>query len=99
MQGFMSYAHRDADRVERLRRQLHPVARVRGVSLWIDERIHAGHHWDHTIKQALAGSLAAASAVASPVNGPCPNSICFTSTVMVSSVPIRTKALVLTVRI
>ena len=56
MQGFISYSHRDADRVDRLRRQLHPVTRSLGVTLWIDEKIHAGHHWDHNIKGALASS-------------------------------------------
>ena len=52
----MSYAHRDADRVDRLRRQLHPVTRALGVDLWIDEQIHPGHHWDHKIREALAGA-------------------------------------------
>jgi hypothetical protein len=54
MQGCIFYSHRDAERVDRLRRQLHPVTRAPGVSLWIDEKIHAGHHWDQKIKQALA---------------------------------------------
>jgi hypothetical protein len=56
MQGFISYSHRDADRVEELRRHLHPVTRKLGVDLWIDEKIHAGHHWDHKIKGALASA-------------------------------------------
>jgi hypothetical protein len=53
MQGFISYSHLDADRVEKLRRQLHPVTRVLGVDLWIDERIRAGEVWDKKIKAAL----------------------------------------------
>ncbi len=56
MQGFISYSHRDAERVDRLRRQLHPVTRALGVDLWIDERIHAGDPWDHKIKQALTSA-------------------------------------------
>jgi len=44
-----------------------------------------------TLDQSASSS--SATSVASPVNGPCPNSICFTRTVTVSSVPMRTNAL------
>jgi TIR domain len=54
MQGFISYSHHDAARVEQLQRQLHPVTRALGVDLWIDERIRAGDQWDRNIKEALA---------------------------------------------
>lgn len=56
MHGFISYSHRDAERVDRLRRQLHPVTNALGVDLWIDEQIRAGDKWDFKIKQALAGA-------------------------------------------
>lgn len=53
MQGFISYSHLDTERVEKLRKQLHPVTRVLGIDLWIDERIRAGEVWDRKIKDAL----------------------------------------------
>jgi TIR domain len=53
MQGFISYSHHDADRVEQLRRHLHPVTRTLGIDLWIDESIHSGENWDRKIKEAL----------------------------------------------
>jgi hypothetical protein len=53
MQGFISYSHRDADSVDRLRRQLYPITRALGVDLWIDGRIHAGDVWDRKIRDAL----------------------------------------------
>lgn len=54
MQGFISYSHLDADRVEQLRRHLHPVTRVLGINFWIDENIQAGEAWDRKIKEALS---------------------------------------------
>ena len=56
MQGFLSYAHSDTDRVEKLRRQLHPVTRALGVDLWIDERIRPGETWDKRIVDALSSA-------------------------------------------
>jgi len=53
MQGFISYSHLDTERVDKLLRQLHPVARALGIDLWIDERILAGERWDGKIKEAL----------------------------------------------
>lgn len=56
MHGFISYSHRDAERVDRLRRQLYPVTNTLGVNLWIDEEIRAGDKWDLKIRQALANA-------------------------------------------
>jgi hypothetical protein len=53
MHGFISYSHSDSDRVEQLRRHLHPVTRSLGVDVWIDEKIRAGDAWDQKIKEAL----------------------------------------------
>ena len=53
MNGFISYSHLDADRVERLKRQLSPITRALGVDLWIDERIRAGDVWDRRIREAI----------------------------------------------
>jgi hypothetical protein len=54
MQGFISYSHRDAASVLKLRRQLDPVTRKLGVELWIDDNIRAGDVWDKKIKEALS---------------------------------------------
>jgi hypothetical protein len=54
MHGFISYSHRDAERVDKLCRHLHPVTRALGIDLWIDEHIRAGEVWDRKIKEALS---------------------------------------------
>ena len=56
MHGFISYAHCDAEQVDRLRRQLIPVTRKLGIDLWIDDQIQPGDLWDGKIKDALAAA-------------------------------------------
>ena len=52
--GFVSYAHDDLAVCGKLLTHLRPVERKFGLSLWRDERLKAGHHWNKEIEEAIA---------------------------------------------
>ena len=49
---FISYSHRDAERVYPLISQL----QSRGMRVWYDEGIEVGSHWDYVIPQHIQDS-------------------------------------------
>lgn len=53
-QVFVSYSHKDAAWLERLRVHLRPVARDNDLELWDDSRIEPGQNWREEIEQAVA---------------------------------------------
>src|SRR5205823_3965869 len=50
---FISYSHKDAEWLERLRVHLSPVEREGIIDLWDDTRIEAGVQWKEAIMDAL----------------------------------------------
>ena len=56
---FVSYSHRDAEWLERVRVHLRPLERQGRVTLWDDTRIQPGSNWREQIRQALEGASAA----------------------------------------
>jgi len=55
IQGFISYAHDDGEAFDTLRRQLRALERafITEISLWADDKLHAGLRWDDTIKARI----------------------------------------------
>jgi TIR domain len=51
--GFVSYSHDDVSACARLLTQLKSVERKYGLALWHDQRLKAGHHWNHEIEEAI----------------------------------------------
>jgi hypothetical protein len=51
---FISYSHKDAHWLERLRIHLKPIEREGIIDLWDDTKIAAGMHWKEAIMDALA---------------------------------------------
>ncbi len=50
---FISYSHKDADWLQRLRTQLRPIERDGIIDLWDDTKIAAGLQWKEEIRNAL----------------------------------------------
>ena len=50
---FISYSHKDADWLRRLRTQLRPIEREGIIDLWDDTKIAAGLQWKEEIRNAL----------------------------------------------
>lgn len=55
---FISYSHKDAKHLERLRTQLVPLIRA-GLDVWDDTRIEGGQRWHEEIANALASARVA----------------------------------------
>lgn len=58
-QIFVSYAHADAEWLDRLRRHLTPYLRRETLTLWEDTRIRPGADWSAEIDEALANARVA----------------------------------------
>ena len=56
MQGFVSYAHADIAMCHELLTHLDFLKRVHGITLWTDDDIRAGDHWDSRIRDAIQES-------------------------------------------
>ena len=55
IQGFISYAHDDGDAFDTMRTHLHALeqAFTYPITLWADDKLRAGLHWDDTIKARI----------------------------------------------
>ena len=55
IQGFISYAHDDGDAFDTMRTHLHALeqAFTDPITLWADDKLRAGLHWDDTIKARI----------------------------------------------
>ena len=58
IQGFISYAHTDHAAFDATRRQLRALetAFTTPIELWADDDLHAGQHWDDTIKARIGAT-------------------------------------------
>ena len=55
IQGFISYAHDDGEAFDTMRTHLHALeqAFTEPITLWADDKLRAGLHWDDTIKARI----------------------------------------------
>ena len=53
MRGFISYAHHDVALLRQFRMHLKALEHAFGLTFWSDDSIHAGDHWNDTIREAI----------------------------------------------